>query len=223
MRNTGSVNVDPTLQTPLLAWRRQTVSIHPTYLPVDAGAKFQPHAFTLIELLVVVAIIGILASIAITNMLLAQIRAKVAAAESEMQALSTALGAYRIDNDQFPPTPFDLLGEPWDRTRRLTALTTPVAYLSTLPYEVFLASKRENKQPYPYWSPPLCDAMKTPPSTMYYYLPLERDLRGRYALFSRGPDKDYEAAIEEGGFGILLPYDATNGTSSNGDIMRFGP
>ena len=42
-------------------------------------------------------------------------------------------------------------------------------------------------------------------------------------MFSRGPDMDYELAIEEGGSGLLIVYDPTNGTISNGDVMRFGP
>jgi hypothetical protein len=60
-------------------------------------------------------------------------------------------------------------------------------------------------------------------SPVYYYLPEENKKRGRWSLFSRGPDLDYELAVEEGGSGLLITYDPTNGTTSNGDIMRFGP
>lgn len=179
------------------------------------------RGFTLIELLIVVAIIGILASIAIQNMVLAQIRAKVSRAESEHVSLATALGAYRIDNDAFPPTPLEELDDEDSRIRRLAPLTTPIAYMSSLPLEVFGPGRKQDDRPYPYWSPGLNDAMKYSP--MYYFLEQEKKLRGRWALFSRGPDKDYEAAVEEGGSGLLRSYDPSNGTSSDGDIMRFGP
>ncbi len=61
------------------------------------------YGFTLIELLIVVAIIGILAAIAVPNFLNAQVRAKIAKAESEMHSIITALESYRIDNNIYPP------------------------------------------------------------------------------------------------------------------------
>jgi type II secretion system protein G len=174
------------------------------------------RAFTLVELLIVVAIIAILASIAIPNFIEAQTRAKVARAQSDLRTLATGLEAYRLDNNSYPPTPLSSLG---DRSQRLKYLTTPVAYISSLPREVFSHSNQID--PYPFWSANLTDAIKFTP--MFFYLPEEKNLHGRWSLFSRGPDMDYEAAPEEGGGGLLIRYDATNGTVSNGDIMRFGP
>ena len=63
----------------------------------------RPNGFTLIELLIVVAIIGILAAIAIPNFLEAQVRAKVARARADMNAMNTAVEAYYVDNNQVFP------------------------------------------------------------------------------------------------------------------------
>ena len=60
--------------------------------------------FTLIELLIVVAIIGILAAIAVPNFLNAQLKAKIAATESNMKAIGTALEMYSIDYGNYPNT-----------------------------------------------------------------------------------------------------------------------
>ena len=174
-----------------------------------------PPGFTLIELLIVVAIIAILASIAVPNFLEAQIRAKLARAKADMRTITTGLEAYNVDANTYPPTPLNSLG---DRAQRLHFLTTPIAYLSSLPNEVFSASKKE---PYPYWSAKLNDAMKFSP--IFFYLGQEKNRHGRWVLFSRGPDMDYEPAVEEGGDGLLMHYDPSNGSTSSGDVMRFGP
>jgi type II secretion system protein G len=172
--------------------------------------------FTLIELLIVVIVIAILASIAVPNFLNAQTRAKVSRAEADLQSINLALEVYRVDRNKYPPTPMESLS---DRDRRLRFLTTPVAYISSLPAEVFW--RDEQGPTYAYWSANLNDAMKFSP--IYFYLPEEQERKGRWALFSRGPDREYEAAVEEGGSGLLMFYDPSNGTVSNGDIMKFGP
>jgi len=55
------------------------------------------HGFTLIELLVVVAIIGILATIAISNLLQANIRAKIAQTQANMKTLDTIIKQFQLD------------------------------------------------------------------------------------------------------------------------------
>jgi len=185
------------------------------FSPQSGTIKRLAYAFTLIELLMVVAIIAILASIAVTNFLEAQARAKCSRAENDMRTIATALESYRIDNSRYPPTPMSSLD---DRDKRLSFLTTPISYLSAIPTDVFVKDK---PQGYAFWSANLNDAMKFSP--VYAYLPDEGNRKGRWALFSRAPDVDYEVAVEEGGSGLLMYYEATNGTTSNGDLMRFGP
>jgi general secretion pathway protein G len=58
--------------------------------------------FTLIELLIVVAIIGIIAAIAIPNLLSAIQRAKQKRAMSEVRSIATAVQSYATDTNIYP-------------------------------------------------------------------------------------------------------------------------
>jgi len=58
--------------------------------------------FTLIELLIVVAIIGIIAAIAIPNLLNAIDRGKQKRTMADMRSIGTAVESYAIDNNVYP-------------------------------------------------------------------------------------------------------------------------
>ena len=58
--------------------------------------------FTLIELLIVVAIIGIIAAIAIPNLLNAIDRGKQKRTMSDMRSVGTAVESYAVDNNYYP-------------------------------------------------------------------------------------------------------------------------
>lgn len=60
--------------------------------------------FTLIELLLVVVIIGILAAIVVPRLVGRSDEARISAAKGDIKSMSTALGAYEVDNGKYPNT-----------------------------------------------------------------------------------------------------------------------
>ena len=64
--------------------------------------RLNKKGFTLIELLIVVAIIGIIAAIAIPNLLNAIQRGKQKRTMADMRAIGTAVEAFAVDNNRYP-------------------------------------------------------------------------------------------------------------------------
>ena len=95
------------------------------------------RAFTLIELLIVVAIIGILAAIAVPNFMNARIKASVTRAKADMKAATDALEMYRLDNGRYIRT---MAG-----ASELWQLTTPMAYMNSVPRDFFLKKEEKGK------------------------------------------------------------------------------
>ena len=185
------------------------------------------RAFTLIELLIVVAIIAILAAIAVPNFLLAQTRAKVSRAQADQRSIATAIECYAIDaSGKYPAYGNGLdaalfAGEPV--VFLPIRLTTPVAYITSLPPDVFpgtrtgVVSSRSN--PYFYmhnYGVIYLGKQQDAGHVEEHYRELTGDTRpAQWTTWSYGPDlKDNH--------GTML-YDATNGVISTGDMMRFGP
>jgi prepilin-type N-terminal cleavage/methylation domain-containing protein len=156
-------------------------------------------AFTLIELLIVIGIIAILALIALPNMLEAQTRAKVSRARSDMRSLATALESYAVDTNRYVPQPDDdVVPE---------RFTTPVAYITSIPNDPFrttVANVRERRYGYHNVRQQVDNHVPSWP---------ENDLKryGDWRFFSYGPEQAYRP---------YMPYDATNGTVSWGNVLR---
>ncbi len=187
-----------------------------------AGESFL--AFTLIELLIVVAIIGILAAIAVPNFLNAQIRSKIAEAESEMRSLDTAIESYRLDRGMYPT---------WKNadgsnrndpgfSERLRPLTSPIAYMNSIPIDPFVLGPSDNLHHDIYH--PAYDTYEYVDawSTIYYPnyredITLGNSFRcGEWRLASAGPDTIMN-------FAAIPSFNTSNGLRSNGDLVRVGP
>ena len=173
-------------------------------------------AFTLIELLIVVAIIAILAAIAVPNFLEAQSRSKVARGRADMRSIEMAIESYRIDTNKYPPNHYTYRG--------LYKLSTPMAYLSSVPNDVFQPMKADSTEYDTYTK-----SFGRDSRTYIYHGPQTFTSNNvavkyniRWVLKSPGPDMraDWKLAVDPNG---EPPYDPSNGTISRGNVERVGP
>lgn len=215
--------------------------------------------FTLIELLIVVAIIAILAAIAVPNFLEAQVRAKASRAKSDLRSAITALESYMVDNNKYPIPRYETTQLKWINGyvgnsavqflpggfhqcaaslgafapgSNVAGLTTPIAYLTSVPRDPFSTGVFPEQLPGQYtempyqniaaWIDPglpMPNGEATSPvgvgadaGQTNHLTPDYLDSYGNWIIRSIGPDKSFNSAI--------VPYDATNGSVSFGDIYR---
>jgi type II secretion system protein G len=179
------------------------------------------RAFTLIELLIVVAIIGILAAIAVPNFLNAQIRAKIARVHADHKNISTALEAYFIDHNAYPGD--HDLDNYMNAECGLFRLTSPIAYMSSVPPDPFVEQKLAGM-----WSLGTSNAY-APQGRPDYEMGCGSDNDPpyrvhAYSLMSYGPDKDDDNTSHDPfPFGTDMDrYDVSNGLISDGNIFTWG-
>ena len=189
-----------------------------------------------------VAIIAILAAIAVPNFLEAQTRSKVSRNKADMRSCATAIEAYAVDNNKYPP--------PWDynlaqtprtwgtfaeiptgpfHSRMPGYLTTPVSYMTSLPSDPFRATgaigiaanlipvgKRHIYFNMDYF---YAGGVAGPPAINT--ITMAEKLAGKWFFYSVGPDgTEWNAPSGTVAQKVYRDYDATNGTISYGNVFR---
>jgi prepilin-type N-terminal cleavage/methylation domain-containing protein len=192
--------------------------------------------FTLIELLIVVAIIAILAAIAVPNFLEAQVRAKVSRAKSDQRTYATAIESYIVDNNgpllDFQNWKYAHNTANIDRWQCFGQLTTPISYLTSLPFDPFASQKPAHvlQGLHFYHLDTFTDTnFDGNNANLAEWRKGSREAGYVWALGSIGPiGEDSGPFTPQVLHPTLLPidarlgkvYDPTNGTISNGRVLR---
>lgn len=190
------------------------------------NARGELRGFTLIEVIIVVFVILILAAVFMPTRTRWGPRSQVSRVRSDMRTLATAIGAYHSDYRSYPAMrpAADLTDAPSGAAEMLgemraesvmtvesgsgsvAGLTTPVAYLSSLDFA----------DPF----------HRISGVQISYYTDGHA-----WVLYSCGPDGDFDldaavdfdGAADEPGAGLIAKmYDPTNGSMSDGDVIRVG-
>lgn len=180
-------------------------------------------AFTLIEMLIVVGILAILTAIAVPNYKVADARAKSSRIKADLNAVATAVEAFAVDNNHYPNANRNNSGKyacsgAGGRIETFPGLTTPIAYMTNTniedPFTVRLEGEASAKN-----------------KSYFYAKAHEPSLSGiHYVLFSPGPSRNrlvgaWKMHAQMGksprSYLTSMEYDPSNGTRSNGLIMRL--
>ncbi len=181
-------------------------------------------AFTLIELLIVVAIIAILAAIAIPNFLEAQVRSKVARAQSDLRQIDTAVKAYYVDWNSYPT------GVSWSAASTRMEyrpgpmwrqLSTPVAYLTSAFRDAFVNYGTHSSSVQAGDGDLLDPFYQCAAGYLGPWIDRNQPM-SEWMGMSYGPDNadDTNLNSQYPYTRDAMPYDPTNGTVSWGDIYR---
>jgi len=215
------------------------------------GVAPRRGGFTLIELLIVVAIIAILAAIAVPNFIDAQVRSKVSRVLNDLRTMRTAAESYAVDNTNYPRMTWSCFyGDNWtlggvcqevsgtfsggpaedcagvDSPNGIGGgVTTPISYLSTLPFDPFGQGQQTDIDAllYTYWYIDNFRQNRAGMSGCGAYVPsvgqanLFEFWLGKYFLWSIGPAG--QAGLSHPGRDFFTQYDPTNGTTSHGSIF----
>lgn len=194
--------------------------------------------FTLIDLVIIVALIAIIAAIAIPNFITANTRTKVAKVKAEFKTMAAAIEAYKVDTNTYPihlstyALPYSgVFGDDAYGNNRYDVLTTPVAYIASIPRDPFSGQSVAIGAGYFLYCWEIFDNGSNNGG------PFQEIWHASYwALRSAGPDKVWSGYIDSNNPGLgyqvpwynrsycvngdvtLLCYDPTNGLVSRGEI-----
>ena len=190
-------------------------------------------AFTLIELLVVISIVAVLALVALNNYLDATVRARVSRVKNDLRVVANAFDLYYIDHNAYVPFVHGGEGRIHNRvivpmSYRLSPLTSPVAYITSVPVDQFETFATTDGSPLIFF-----DTFDYADLASLNRLGVKEGSGmtsgGHWRLSSAGPDRIQSyggttAEVGETEVNLLgVDYDPTNGTISAGDIVRTGP